>query len=143
MSEREFHELLRAIVRRGAPGSRLCARHFAARRPLPPDLPALVQRLAALCAHLDARDASIIYSFEVAEWPAERAGLARWDQFERLEILDPEGDEVPRELDGGAPDRRAAPELGIEGELHVDRHPGRTSTPATLARSRRVPSARQ
>ena len=64
-----------------------------------------VQRLAALCAHLDTRDASIIYSFEVAEWPAERAGLARWDHLEGLEILDPEGEEVPRELDGSAPGR--------------------------------------
>jgi len=69
MSEGEFHELLRAVVRRGAPGSRFCARHFAARRPLPPDLPA--RRLAELCADLDARDASIIYSFDVADWPAE------------------------------------------------------------------------
>ena len=68
MSEGEFHELLRAIARRGAPGSRLCARHFAARRALPPDLPAARARLAALCAELDTRDASIIYRFEVAEW---------------------------------------------------------------------------
>jgi S-adenosylmethionine-diacylglycerol 3-amino-3-carboxypropyl transferase len=70
MSEDEFHRLVRAIAARGAPGSRLCARHFAARRALPPDLPASVQRLAALAAALELRDASIIYTFAVAEWPA-------------------------------------------------------------------------
>jgi S-adenosylmethionine:diacylglycerol 3-amino-3-carboxypropyl transferase len=71
MSEREFHDLLRAIVRRGAPGSRLCARNFAARRALPADLGPRARRLGALCAELDARDASIIYTFEVAEWDCE------------------------------------------------------------------------
>jgi S-adenosylmethionine:diacylglycerol 3-amino-3-carboxypropyl transferase len=68
MSEREFHALLRRIVRGGAPGSRLCARNFAARRRLPPDLRARVRRLDALCAELDAHDGSILYTFEAAEW---------------------------------------------------------------------------
>jgi hypothetical protein len=68
MSEGDFHALLRRIVRSGAPGSRLCARHFAARRQLPPDLRARVRRLDALCAELDAHDASILYTFEAAEW---------------------------------------------------------------------------
>jgi S-adenosylmethionine:diacylglycerol 3-amino-3-carboxypropyl transferase len=68
MSERDFHELLRAITRRGAEGSRLCARHFAARRALPADLARRVRRFPELCAELEARDASILYRFEVAEW---------------------------------------------------------------------------
>jgi S-adenosylmethionine:diacylglycerol 3-amino-3-carboxypropyl transferase len=68
MSERDFHALLRRIVRRGAPGSRLCARNFAARRRLPPDLRGRARRLDALCAELDAHDASILYTFEAAEW---------------------------------------------------------------------------
>lgn len=68
MSERDFHELLRAITSRGAPGSRLCARHFAARRELPPDLLGRVHRHPELCEELEARDASILYRFEVAEW---------------------------------------------------------------------------
>ncbi len=68
MSEREFHDLIRQIVRAGAPGSRLCARNFAARRRLPPDLRGRLRRLDALCDELDVRDASIFYRFEVAEW---------------------------------------------------------------------------
>lgn len=68
MSERQFHELLRAITSRGAPGSRLCARHFAAHRALPPDLAGRVRRFPALCAALEQRDASILYRFEVAAW---------------------------------------------------------------------------
>jgi S-adenosylmethionine:diacylglycerol 3-amino-3-carboxypropyl transferase len=68
MSEREFHDLLRAITSRGAPGSRLCARHFAARRELPADLAGRVRRHPDLCAQLELRDASILYRFEVAEW---------------------------------------------------------------------------
>jgi hypothetical protein len=55
-------------VRVGAPGSRLCARNFAARRRLPPDLRGRVRRLDALCAALDACDASMLYTFEIAEW---------------------------------------------------------------------------
>ena len=38
MTERAFHDLLRAIAQRGAPGDRFCARNFAARREIPADL---------------------------------------------------------------------------------------------------------
>jgi S-adenosylmethionine-diacylglycerol 3-amino-3-carboxypropyl transferase len=67
MSEPAFHDLLRAVTRRGGPGSRLCARHFAAHRSLPPDL-VRVRRDADLCRELEASDASILYVFDVAEW---------------------------------------------------------------------------
>lgn len=68
MAEQDFHELVRALTRTGAAGSRLCARHFAARRRLPPDLAPRVRRDASLCDTLDVADASILYSFDVAEW---------------------------------------------------------------------------
>jgi S-adenosylmethionine-diacylglycerol 3-amino-3-carboxypropyl transferase len=73
MPERAFHELVRTVVRRGAAGSRLVARHFAARPPWPADLPPHVRRQAALAARLDAGDASVVYRFDVAEWGAEEA----------------------------------------------------------------------
>lgn len=68
MSEAAFHALLRAVTRRGAPGSRLCARHFAAHRAFPADLAARVTRDAELCRALEIEDASILYAFDVAEW---------------------------------------------------------------------------
>ena len=68
MSEASFHELLRAVTAGGAPGSRLCARHFAAHRALPPDLAPRVRRDADLCRTLEAEDTSILYVFDVAEW---------------------------------------------------------------------------
>jgi S-adenosylmethionine-diacylglycerol 3-amino-3-carboxypropyl transferase len=67
MPEREFHALLHALARRGAPGSRLVARHFATRPAWPEDLPARVRRLDALSARLDADDSSIVYRFDTAE----------------------------------------------------------------------------
>jgi S-adenosylmethionine:diacylglycerol 3-amino-3-carboxypropyl transferase len=71
MSEAAFHDLLRAVTKRGIPGSRLCARHFAAHRRIPPDLEARVRRDADLCRRLEAEDASILYAFDVAEWGTE------------------------------------------------------------------------
>jgi len=70
MTERAFHDLLRAIVQRGAPGDRFCARNFAARRQIPPDLRSRVNRLDDLCAHLDLIDSSVVYRFEVGECTA-------------------------------------------------------------------------
>jgi S-adenosylmethionine-diacylglycerol 3-amino-3-carboxypropyl transferase len=67
MPERAFHALLGELARRSPPGSRLVARHFAARPRWPDDLPARAHRLAALSARLDAADTSIVYRFDVAE----------------------------------------------------------------------------
>jgi len=67
MTERAFHDLLRAIVQGGAPGDRFCARNFAARREIPADLRSRVKRLDDLCAHLDLTDSSVVYRFEVGE----------------------------------------------------------------------------
>lgn len=66
MSEREFHDLIRRLVRCGAPGSRLCARHFAARSEIPDDLRDRVRRLVELSARLDRDDSCVFYRFEVA-----------------------------------------------------------------------------
>jgi S-adenosylmethionine-diacylglycerol 3-amino-3-carboxypropyl transferase len=66
MPEHAFQALVRAVVWRSAPGSRLVARHFAARPAWPAGLPAHVHRLAALAARLDAGDASVVYRFDVA-----------------------------------------------------------------------------
>ena len=74
MTERAFHDLLRAIVQRGAPGDRFCARNFAARREIPADLRSRVKRLDDLCAHLDLTDSSVVYRFEVGECAVLEAG---------------------------------------------------------------------
>jgi S-adenosylmethionine-diacylglycerol 3-amino-3-carboxypropyl transferase len=67
MSERSFHDLLRAMMGRCAPGSRFCARTLAARRGIPADLRTQVRRLDRLCDALDLGDSSVIYRFEVGE----------------------------------------------------------------------------
>jgi S-adenosylmethionine:diacylglycerol 3-amino-3-carboxypropyl transferase len=68
MSEMDYHGLLRSLVARGASGSRLCARHFAARRRIPPDLWPRMRRLDDLGERLSRRDASIFWTFDVAEY---------------------------------------------------------------------------
>ena len=68
MSEATFHDLLREISRRGAPGSRLCARYWAARYSIPDGLRPHLRRLETLCDALDRDDNSIFYRFEVAEY---------------------------------------------------------------------------
>jgi len=67
MTEAHFHELLRYIAHRMVPGSRFCARNFAARREVPVDLRGRVHRLDDLCSQLDSQDGSVIYRFEVGE----------------------------------------------------------------------------
>jgi len=67
MSEASFHEILRSIARRSPPGTRFCARNFAAHRGIPRDLRGRVRRLDALCQRLDREDSSAIYRFEVGE----------------------------------------------------------------------------
>lgn len=67
MGEGEFHDLIRFITHGMLPGSRFCARNFAARRDIPRDLLGRLRRLDDLCRLLDSRDASVIYRFEVAE----------------------------------------------------------------------------
>jgi S-adenosylmethionine:diacylglycerol 3-amino-3-carboxypropyl transferase len=66
MSERRFHDLLRAISAASPAGSRVCWRNLAAVRGLPPGEPRL-RRLDALCRALDRDDASVFYRFEVAQ----------------------------------------------------------------------------
>jgi S-adenosylmethionine-diacylglycerol 3-amino-3-carboxypropyl transferase len=67
MAEAQFHDLLRSITHAAPPGSRFCARNFAARRDIPRDLRGRVRRLDDLCRDLDSQDASVIYRFEVGE----------------------------------------------------------------------------
>jgi len=67
MGEAQFHDLLRSVTHCMPPGSRFCARNFAARRDIPRDLKGRVTRLDDLCAALDSEDASVIYRFEVGE----------------------------------------------------------------------------
>jgi S-adenosylmethionine:diacylglycerol 3-amino-3-carboxypropyl transferase len=69
MAESQFQEVLRLVARCSTPGSRLCARHFAARRDLPEDL-LRRGRVRVLEEHsrvLSASDSSVIYRFVVAE----------------------------------------------------------------------------
>jgi S-adenosylmethionine-diacylglycerol 3-amino-3-carboxypropyl transferase len=65
MPEQRFHELLHLVTGVGAPGSRFCARHFAARHALPSNLVGSVRWLNDLCASLDDSDSSVIYRFEI------------------------------------------------------------------------------
>jgi len=67
MSAERFAELLRVIANKGAPGSRLCFRNFAARRRIPRDLAPHLRRLDGLCDRLDRDDSSVFWRFEVAE----------------------------------------------------------------------------
>ncbi len=67
MTEPQFHELLRSVTHGIPPGSRFCARNFAARRDIPRDLIDRVRRLDDLCNVLDCQDASVIYRFEAGE----------------------------------------------------------------------------
>ncbi len=71
MSEAQFHELLRFITYGMLPGSRFCARNFAAHREIPRDLLGRLMRLHDVAQYLDSADASVIYRFEVAEYVAE------------------------------------------------------------------------
>jgi S-adenosylmethionine-diacylglycerol 3-amino-3-carboxypropyl transferase len=66
MSERTFHDLVRSLVLRGGPGSRLCARHFAVVRALPLDLRSRLDRREAVAREIDREDASVFWRFEVA-----------------------------------------------------------------------------
>jgi S-adenosylmethionine-diacylglycerol 3-amino-3-carboxypropyl transferase len=68
MSEAAFHDLVRAVTRVGAPGSRLCARNFVARRSLPADPLLHSRRLDALCDELDRTDSSVFFRFDVTEY---------------------------------------------------------------------------
>jgi S-adenosylmethionine-diacylglycerol 3-amino-3-carboxypropyl transferase len=65
MSEDQFHDLLRLVIRFGPPGSRYCFRNFAARRELPRDLEDGVCRLPEIAEQLNRTDSSVIYRFEV------------------------------------------------------------------------------
>jgi len=67
MSEGQFQELIRFITHGIAPGSRFCARNFAARREIPRDLAFRVRRLDTVCQDLDQQDRSVIYRFEIGE----------------------------------------------------------------------------
>ncbi len=67
MSEAQFHDLLRSVTHGIPPGSRFCARNFAARRHIPRDLKDRVRRLDQLSKFLDCQDTSVIYRFEVGE----------------------------------------------------------------------------
>jgi S-adenosylmethionine:diacylglycerol 3-amino-3-carboxypropyl transferase len=87
MSERQLHDLIRRLVRCGAPGSRLCARHFAARREIPDDLHDGVRRLAELSARLDRDDSSVFYRFEVATYSRDHRELREIACVEREERL--------------------------------------------------------
>ena len=69
MGERRFHALLGAIAAASAPGSRVCFRHLAAVRGLPPPAPgrrhlALLPRLTAT---IDAEDRSVFYRLVATE----------------------------------------------------------------------------
>jgi S-adenosylmethionine-diacylglycerol 3-amino-3-carboxypropyl transferase len=79
MAERHFHDLLRRLVGCGAPGSRLCARHFAARWGIPGDLRDRVRRLAELSGRLDRDDSSVFYRFDVAAYARDRSELRELD----------------------------------------------------------------
>lgn len=68
MSEGSFQELVRTLCKVGAPGSRICARNFAAHRSLPDDLRGRLERLDAMCRILDDQDSSMFFRFEVAEY---------------------------------------------------------------------------
>lgn len=68
MDERRYHDLVRAITTRGLSGSRLCVRHFAARRPFPPDLLPRLRIDEALSRELERSDRSIFWSFDVCEY---------------------------------------------------------------------------
>jgi S-adenosylmethionine-diacylglycerol 3-amino-3-carboxypropyl transferase len=67
MSERAFHDLLRSLVHQGEPGSRYCARNFAAVRATPLELRDRVTRLEALARDLGEADSSVFWGFEVGE----------------------------------------------------------------------------
>lgn len=70
MSERSFHDLVRGISVRGAPGSRLCFRNFVVHREIPADLRPRVRRLDALCDRVDREDLSVFYRVHVGEYGA-------------------------------------------------------------------------
>jgi hypothetical protein len=59
---------------RGGEGSRVCARHFAAKRDIPGDLRGRVRRLEDLARRLDCEDTSLFWTFDVFEYPSAADG---------------------------------------------------------------------